>query len=797
MFANYIKIALRVLTRQKTYALINIIGLTVGIASFVMIMLYIRYEHGFDQHIPGIGNLYRCVEIQHPQGVSDQHVAVTMSPLGTALMNDFPEITDQVRLMNWGKNSVLYEGRQFNQEGVVFADPSVFRLFNVRLLSGDTGTVLTEPKSMVISKKAAEKIFGSAESAMGKIVLFNGEDGYKIGGVMEDQPKQAHFQMELLISFITADRKYEWLKGWGNNSMATYVRVYPGTDVNNLEAKFPEFIKKHSDFEDESWVWELYLQPLKDIHLKSGHIKFQVANDNQGDIRMIWVFSIIGILIILIASINFINLAIARSVKRAKEVGMRKVLGANHWNLMYQFLGESFIITLISIILSLILIEFMLPAYNRMLGTDFRIDILGNPVFNIGLIIILVFVSLVSGSYPAFYLSRFRPMKVLQSSGTKDAGRTGFLSKGLVGLQFVFTIGMLFSIGVVYMQFHYVMNKDLGLNYDQVISIELYNHNSAEEVQRIKNLFSSEPGVKDMAQVADINGVSGSQGSITADDPAQTKITVRYGFVDYNYFPMMDIPIVKGRNFSREFATDHNEALILNQAAIDFLDWDDPIGQTFQPFMDTLKRKVIGIISDYHYYSLRSKIEPAVYLLYPGQSYRLALKLGEHNIQETISNLEVKWSELFPGVPFEYGFAENYISDLYRGERNTLVLFSYFTILSILISCLGLYGLTALSTERRTKEIGIRKVFGSSIGNIVVQLIRGYILLVIISGLIALPLSWYFISKALEKFAYSITITWIYFVLPVIIVGLFAVFTTIYHAVKAATLNPVKSIRYE
>jgi putative ABC transport system permease protein len=797
MFANYIKIALRVLIRQRTYALINITGLTVGIASFVMIMLYIQYEQGFDKHIPDIENLYRCVEIQHPQGVSDQHVAVTMGPLGKALVNDFPEITDQVRLMNWGRNSVVFEGKQYNQDDVVFADPAVFRLFNVRLLIGDTSNVLSEPKSLVVSQKVAEKIFGSADNAVGKIVLFNGREGYKISGVMENLPVQAHFRMELLISFVTAEQQYDWLKGWGNNSMATYVKVNPGADVKNLEVKFPEFVKKHSDDDDDSWVWELYLQPVKDIHLKSGHIKFQVANDDQGDIRMIWVFWVIGILIILIASINFINLAIARSVKRAKEVGMRKVLGANHWNLMYQFLGESFIITLISIILSLILIEFLLPPYNRILGTDFRIDLIGNPIFNAGLFIILLFVTLLSGSYPTFYLSRFRPIRVLKNSTDRVSGGSGFLSKGLVTLQFIFSIGMLFSIGVVYMQFRYIMNKDLGLNYDQVISIELYNHNSPQEVQRIKNALIDDPDVIEIAQVSGVNGVSGSQGTINVDDSAQTRITVRHGFVDYNYFPMMEIPVVMGRNFSREFSTDLNEAIILNQAAIDYLGWGDPLSKRFKPSMDTNYRRVIGVISDYHYYSLREKIEPAAYIILPEDSRNLAVKISDRNISETIKDIENKWNEIFPGVPFEYNFANALIQELYKGERNILTLFSYFTILSILISCLGLYGLTALSTERRTKEIGIRKVFGSSVGDIVIKLIKGYLILVFIAGVVALPVSWYFISSALDKFAYNIAITWIYFVAPVLMVGLFAVFTTIYHALRAATMNPVKAIRYE
>ena len=426
MFVNYIKIALRVLVRQRTYTLINITGLTVGIASFVLILLYIQYELGFDKNIPDIDHLYRCVEIQHAQGVGDQHVAVTMGPLGKSLVKDFPEITKQVRLMNWGRNAIVYNDQQYNQENVVYADPSVFELFNVRLIKGDTATALKEVRSLVISKKVAEKIFGSADDAMGKTVLFNGEEGYMVTGVMEDQPRQAHFMMDVLISFSTAEDKYSWLEGWGNNSMATYVKISEGVDIKKLEEKFPDFVLKHIDPEDQSWVWQLYLQPVKDIHLKSGHIKFQVANNEQGNINMIYVFGIIAFLIILMASINFINLAIARSVKRAKEVGMRKVLGANHWNLMYQFLGESFFITLISIAFSLIIIELLLPSYNRMLGTEFKIDLLHNNIFNIGLLLILLVVSLISGSYPAFYLSRFRPIKVLKDSAKNVQGTSGY-----------------------------------------------------------------------------------------------------------------------------------------------------------------------------------------------------------------------------------------------------------------------------------------------------------------------------------------------------------------------------------
>ena len=342
------------------------------------------------------------------------------------------------------------------------------------------------------------------------------------------------------------------------------------------------------------------------------------------------------------------------------------------------------------------------------------------------------------------------------------------------------------------------MNKDLGLNYKQVVSVPLYSHNSEEDVQRIRDAFLSVPGVADISHVSFINGVSGSQSTLNIDDSAQTRITCRIGYIDYNFFPMMDIPVVEGRNFSKDYALDENEALILNQAAVNFLGWDQPIGKTFRPIMDTVnKRKVIGVIEDYHYYSLHSKIEPAAYIIRPSKSYNLAVKLTPGNPAETVNILEEKWGNLLPGVPFEYQYASDYIKNMYRDEENTLTLFSYFTLLSILISCLGLYGLTALMTERRTREIGVRKVFGGSVARILMLLVKDYLRLIVVAAVIALPVSWYLMSGALENFAYRIGIAWYFFIIPVVVVAIFALLTTAYHAFRAATMNPARAIRYE
>jgi len=472
-------------------------------------------------------------------------------------------------------------------------------------------------------------------------------------------------------------------------------------------------------------------------------------------------------------------------------------MGANQSNLIYQFLGESLIVTFISIVVALLLVEVLLPFFNTMLGNEFKLDFLGNPVFNIGLIIILVLVSLMAGSYPAFYLSRYEPIKVLRSGAGSEI-ISGWLTKSLVIFQFVISIGMIFAIAVTYDQFKFALNKDLGINYSDVVSIRLKDANDKETVQYLKNEFLLNPNVLDVAFVSDINGVSGSQGSIKTDDSLSKSITVRYGYVDYNFFKMMDVPIIKGRNFNKENALDEKEAIILNQAAVDYLGWDNPIGKTFEPFDDSLiKRRVIGVIEDYNYYSIHSKIEPAFYIINPDDSHVLAVKMNHLNQKKTLEKLENVWKSRFPGVPFSYKMAEDVIHDAYKDEKNTLRIFSFFTILSLVVSCLGLYGLTALMIERKTKEIGIRKVFGGSVAQIVSNLLKNFVGLIFIAGIIATPIAWYLMGEALTNFAYSISISWFYFFESIVVALVVALLTITFHAVKAANANPVDSLRYE
>jgi putative ABC transport system permease protein len=666
------------------------------------------------------------------------------------------------------------------------------------LLDGDTATALMEPNSIVMSEKNAIKYFGSVDDALGKVVELNNFTSFKVTAIMKDQPLNSHYRMEMLVPFAYMESRYSWLKSWGTNTMATYIRLKEGTDEIKLHDKFAEWLLTYITPENPETMFKLYLQPIEDIHLRSNDIKFQ-TNFNQGSIKMVYLFSIIAILILVIACINFINIAIARAFKRAKEVGMRKVLGASQLNLMYQFLGESIIITSVSIIFAMGIVHMLLPIFIDILGIDLEINFMNNQLFNIGLLGILLFVSLASGSYPAFYLSRFKPLQTLRGSLNKKAGGSGNISKILVAIQFVISICLIFSVMVIYNQLHYVMNKDMGFNFKDVIGIPLLTNKSPEDVKQIKNELRLHPNIIDMAQCADINGVSGNQSTLSIDDTMNTRITCRVGYVDYNFFKMMEIPVVLGRDFSREFATDINSAVIINEAALEYLDWDNPLEMSFMPFSgDTItKKRVIGVIRDYHYYSLHSKIEPAVYIIDPEQSRTMIVKLSQQDQNETIKYLEETWISLFPAVPFEYSFATDILKEQYQDEENSLMLFTYFTILSIIISCLGLYGLTTFLVEQRKKEIGIRKVFGGSARQIIILLIRNYLLLVFIAGIIASPIAWYIMDRSLESFAYRIAISWYYFVIAIIVAAIIALLTIIFHAAKTALINPIEALRYE
>lgn len=799
MHWNYLKIALRNLVKQPSYAFINIIGLSTGIAAFLLIMLFVQYHLSFDKHIPDAENLYRVIQIQQAEGVGEQHVAFNPGPLAPEAVRSIPEITQAVRMINWGTVQTRVNESFFAQNNVWYTDSSAFEIFGIELLFGTTDKALDDKKNVVLSESVAKKLYGTSEDALGKTIELNYKEGFVVRAIMKDQPIESHLQIEMLLSYDWIEEQYGFLRNWGSNSMAVYVRLRPNADPAVIGEKLTQLIEENKRVEDSFLNSPIiYLQNVDEIHGNSGHIKFQMNHLPLDNNLLIAIF-ITALIIISIACINFINIAIARSVKRAKEVGVRKTLGASRINLVSQFIGESLIITFLALLIALILVELSLPNFNQLLNTELSLDFVSNPTFNIGLVGLWAGISLLSGFYPAFYMSRYQAVEVLK--GIKDSGSKfgGLLSRALVVFQFAVAIGLVFIVLVASRQIHFVMNKDLGYNYENVIGIVIPGPDVASNAKIIKETFSQIKGVSGLAAASNINGVAGSQNTIQVDDTADTRMMTRMGYVDEDFFELMEIPIIQGRDFNHEYTTDETEAVIINQAAVEALGWDSPIGKRFHPFgYDTLpKRTVIGVISDYHYYSIHSRIEPAAFYLNREGYQIVCLKHNRNDIETFNEELEAKWQELFPGNPYQSVIVKERLEREYRSDRAGLQLFSMFTFLALLISSLGLFGLTSLRVEQRSREIAIRKVIGGNLSQMILLIISEFMKLVGVAALIAVPPAFLLSQQLISHFAYTIKITPLEPLISIFIAGFIALSTIFFQAWKVASSNPANALKTE
>ncbi|MBK6967370.1 MAG: ABC transporter permease [Bacteroidales bacterium] len=803
MFSNYLTTALRNLLRQKSYTLINLAGLSVGIASFLLIALYVQHEYGFDKHLSKRDNLFRVVEIQNEPGVGEQHVAITMGPLAGSLKADYPQVVDAVRFMPGFDIQVVSYGEKFFMErSLYYVDPSVIDMFDIHFLAGDPKTALMEPMSVVLSEKTAIKYFGSVNNVTGKSMKL-GKRSFLITGIMEEQPQNTHMFFNILVSVSSVENlpDFEWMKGWGSNSLITYIQLDRPSSQEPIERAFPDFLKKHVFSQEEGWEYlEMYLQPMNEVYLNSQHIKFQSVSAS-GDINLVIAFSVIAILILLVACVNYINISIARSVKRSREVGIRKVLGANRLSLIYQFINESFLLTLLATIIAVGMVELTLPEMNKLLATDFRLDFRDNYLFNAGLFALLIVISLASGSYPAFYLSRLQPVHILKGGKSAKGNSNGYLSKGLVVFQFIISVGLMFALLVIHDQVKFMQKKDLGISYRDAVFLPFGDDESGEHFEPLKAELLKNPEIKSVSGSSFINGVSGSQGPVFVDDSAKTKLTVRFGYVDYDFFEAMGVSFASGRNFDRKIASDKGAAVIINQAAARKLGWDNPVGKKFKPIMGadtTTKTEVIGVINDYHYYSMRSLIEPAVYIMAPDRFRGLVIGYYPRaDQQKVLKFIEDKWRSYFPGTPFQPVLASEYAAGSYKNDQKLFSLFVYFTIISGLLSVLGLFGLTSLLIEQKTKIIGIRRVLGGPVWIITARLIRDYMILVLLAGLISLPVSYYLLDQQLAQFAYRIHISAFHMILSVVLLSAIAFLTIVFKAYRAAKANPVEALKYE
>lgn len=792
MLRNYFKIAFRNLWRHRVFSFINIMGLTVGMTACLLIFLYVRFELSYDRFHSKADRIYRIVaDIKTP--------TETIPASGPAwavaghLKFDFSEIEAFTRVMP--DNLLLRKDDiKYNEPQSLWADSMFFQIFSFKLLKGDPRTALREPYSVVLTESTAKKYFGKA-NPLGQTILITSENSpATVTGIMQDMPENTQVKGDLLVSMSTITTKFA--KGiddqWSNYSPWAYILLKPGITPQSIEKKMPAFLEKWSgkEMKELQMYVTLKLEQLKSVYL------YSTRGDALGSIRNVYIFSIIALFILIIACINFINLTTARASERAKEVGIRKVAGAVRPQLASQFIGESIIICFIAFLLTLGLSSLLLSSFNQLAG-----KIISKGIFYDGSLIVLllgtgIVIGLLAGAYPAFILSSFKPIEVLKGRfATSNKGT--FLRKGLVIAQFAISTALIIGTIIVYTQMGYMRNRELGFNKDQVLIIETQREKKRDALlQSISHL----PNVKGASLSGSVPG-SGHPGAYSEVENIKGDLQITnldLYFVDFDYIPLYNIKMAAGRAFNREFKTDSNEAMIVNEATTRLLGYHTPdqaVGKRFKQWGH--EGKIIGVIKDFHYKSLQTPIKPLSIRMEWNSFSMLSIKLNPANVKNTIASIEKEFKTLIPNRPFSYYFLDEFFDRQYRNEERFGRLFMNFAILAIFISCLGLLGLASYSTMQRTREIGIRKVMGASVSNIINLLSRDFLKLVIISFFIAVPVAWYFMHKWLSDFAYRISISWWVFVMAGLLAIMIAIITISVQAFRAAVANPVKSLRTE
>jgi putative ABC transport system permease protein len=807
MIKNYIKTAFRSLQKNKGFTAINVLGLALGLATCLLIVFYVVDELSYDKYNVNANRIYRVNE-DLKLGDNKVQYAVCMAPLAQTLKNDFPDVENTVRLkkismhVTKGTESIL----EYN---ALFADPSIFDVFTLPVIYGDKKTALTEPNTVVITEAMAKKYFGKI-NVVGENLIIDGnlQKLIKVTAVIKNIPEQSHFHADFLVSMSSFpdSRSNEWLRSDYN----TYVLMRKGADYKKLEAQFPKFLRKYSGgqmqqelnmsydtFEKNGSFFRLNMMPLTDIHL---HSNLTGELGINGNVQYVYIFSAIALFILLIACVNFMNLSTARSANRAKEVGVRKVLGSARKYLMFQFLAESTMVTLIAVIIALVVVLLALPAFNQFSGKNIIVNIHTLSWLAPSALIAVVFIGFLAGLYPAFFLSAFSPMQVLKgkiSTGFKG----GALRSFLVVFQFSISIFLIIGTLVIYNQLHYIQNRDLGYNRNQVLIIQ-HAFELGDHAKTFKQEIKQLPGVTN-ATLSGYLPITSNRGTgifykEAVADPKKS-IFPQIWSVDEDYISTLAMKIKAGRNFSAQMPSDSN-SLVINETAAKFLGFTDPVNKiifrssggpnpTYKPYT------IIGMVKDFNFSSLHDNISPVIMQLNTDNG-SLSIKVNTANMPALLAQIEGRWRDFTP-AHFQYTFMDQDFDAMYRSEQRIGTIFIAFTTLAIAIACLGLFGLAAYAAEQRTKEIGIRKVLGASIANIAGMLSLDFIKLVCISILIASPFAWYFMQKWLQDFAYRISIEWWVFAISGI-AALFIAFITIsFQSVKAAIANPVKSLRSE
>ncbi len=792
MFKNLLKIALRIIRKDFSYSLINILGLTIGITSSIFILLYIVDELSFDKYHEKKDRIYRVVS--HITEPDDEFTwVVAQIPFAPQAKADYPEILESVRFIGEGRTLFKRGEIQFYEDEFYYADSAVFGVFTYNLYQGDPATALVEPNTIVLTTSLARRYFGD-EDPMGQSIESESGDSYKVTGVMKDVPRNSHFRFDALISRSTLPVDYG-SNSWGSFGVATYILLQENMDYLALQDKLHEYYERFmSGFKEIGIHIEYVLQPITDIHL---HSVGGGESEQTGDVTYLYIFSIVGMFMLIIACINYMNLATARSSRRAREVGLRKVVGSNRGLLIGQFLTESIVLALLSFLLSVILVFLLLSSFNTLAGKLIPFDFLTNPYVLISFLGIIIFVGIFGGSYPAFYLSRFNPVIIMK--GTIGTGYSRFsLRKILVVLQFAISLFMIISTWGVYDQLKYMKKKDVGFDKDNVIRMVLNTREMARQSTVLKQSFRTIPNVLSVGGTnAPVGGGSGKNLLLVETPEGMKERGINMSTCDHDFIETLGITILEGRDFSEDIPADTLLGVIINETLAKRMNWDKPIGKKFQFTGDSVNvMRVVGLMKDYHQTGLYNEIESYL-MLYRLNNYLVYAKLGEGDIPGTIRLMEEKWNELYPDQPFEYTWLEDDFNDQFKADERRGVIFTLFSVLTIIIACLGLFGLASYTVDQRTREVGIRKVMGAGERTIVTLFSREFLILIGISILIAIPAAYYFMYEWLQNFFFRTAIKPMIFILSGLITLIIAFATISLHTLRAGRINPADAVRHE
>jgi putative ABC transport system permease protein len=807
MFKNYMKITLRNMRRHKGYSFINIAGLVLGFTIVLFITIYIRYELSYDRFHENADSIYRVIQKNEEARSGSRWWNATPGLLKSKLIDECPDVKNAARLCLWrgiiNLRGLFSSGKVSDFETAIYmVDPEFLEIFSFPFVAGDPKTALNDPFSILLTRKMAEKYFGS-EDPVGKVLNADRTYDYKITGVLENVPANSHVHFDFLISFSTIysfpEGKEGHVEAWGHHNYITYLQLTEDADPKKAQARMSDIIKSYK----ERYANKFFLNPVTGIHL---HSNINLDLEANSDIRIIYLMSAIAFFILLIACFNYMNLSTARSALRCKEVGIRKVVGASRRHLIHQFTGESLFLACLALVVSLLFVKLFLPSFSRFMDRDFHLSLFfKDPVIIISTLAITLIVGLVAGSYPSLFLSGFRPADVLKRVFQSDSRKPYRIRNFLVVFQFTISIGLIICTFIIHSQLNYIKKKDLGFRKDHIVAIRMQDQRLRQNYEPLLEAFKQNSKILDVTVSDDLpHGiVGGGSCEWEGKEPDVTYPSFYNAFVGYNFLDFYAIELADGRNFSKLHLTDE-KAYIVNETAVKAMGMENPVGKRFKDWKGW--GTIIGVVKDFHFASLRQEVKPVVLsLIYKGDEDYLnkyatvnyfSLRIGSEDVQGTLKLIETTYKK-FTDYPFSFSFLDERIDRMYRSEQKLGQSFITFSMMALFIACLGLFGLASFMAEQKTKEIGIRRILGASIPGVVVLQIRAFFKWLILSSLISCPAAYIIMNRWLQDFAYRADIRVWFFAAAPLIAAMIALFTVSFQSVKAAAANPVDSLRYE